>query len=59
MGHRLNEELHFLSQGLCFNGLVFSFPISKFFVDAPSIPCLIDLVHAFNRVVVEQFNERF
>ena len=34
------------------------FRIYKFFVDAPPIPRLVDLVHAFNGVVVEQFKER-
>ena len=30
----------------------------KFFVDAPPIPRLVDLVHAFNGVVVDQFKKR-
>ena len=30
----------------------------NFFVDAPPIPCLVDLVHVFKGLVVEQFEER-
>ena len=31
---------------------------SQIFVDAPPIPCLVDLVHALNGVVVEQFKKK-
>ena len=35
-----------------------SFGVIIFFVDAPPIPRLVDLVHVFKGVVVEQFKKR-